>query len=45
MQRYKGTIAYDGSRYSGYQIQINGKTIQEVLEKALRKCIKVWKLR
>lgn len=37
MQRYKGIIAYDGTGYSGYQIQINGKTVQEVLEKALRK--------
>ncbi|MEK3889030.1 tRNA pseudouridine(38-40) synthase TruA [Bacillus sp. FSL K6-3431] len=37
MQRYKGTIAYDGSGYSGYQIQINGKTVQEMLEKALKK--------
>ncbi|CAM4210834.1 tRNA pseudouridine(38-40) synthase TruA [Lederbergia lenta] len=37
MQRYKGIIAYDGSGYSGYQIQINGKTVQEVLEKALKK--------
>ena len=24
-------------RYSGYQIQINGKTVQEVLEEALSK--------
>lgn len=37
MQRYKGIIAYDGSGYSGYQIQINGKTVQEMLEKALKK--------
>ena len=36
MQRYKATIAYDGSGYSGFQIQINGKTVQEVLEKAIK---------
>lgn len=37
MQRYKGIIAYDGSNYSGYQIQLNGRTVQERLEKALKK--------
>lgn len=37
MQRYKGVIAYDGSAYSGYQIQINGRTVQEMLERALKK--------
>ena len=28
-------VAYDGSAYCGYQIQDNGDTIQEELEKAL----------
>ncbi|MCR2823207.1 tRNA pseudouridine(38-40) synthase TruA [Lederbergia panacisoli] len=37
MQRYKGIVAYDGSGFSGYQIQLNGRTVQEELEKALRK--------
>lgn len=37
MQRYKGIISYDGSFFSGYQIQQNGRTVQEELEKALRK--------
>ncbi|MBS4224980.1 tRNA pseudouridine(38-40) synthase TruA [Lederbergia citrea] len=37
MQRYKAKIAYDGSRYSGFQIQPNGRTVQEELEKALKK--------
>lgn len=37
MQRYKGTFAYDGTNYSGYQIQPNGNTVQEEIEKALSK--------
>jgi len=37
MQRYKGIVVYDGSGFSGYQIQPNGRTVQEELEKALRK--------
>jgi len=36
MQRYKGIVTYDGSGFSGYQIQLNGRTVQEELEKALR---------
>lgn len=35
MQRYKAVIAYDGSRFSGYQVQPNARTVQEELEKAL----------
>ncbi len=31
------TLAYDGTLYSGWQIQPNGLTIQEVLEKVLNK--------
>lgn len=37
MQRYKCTISYDGSGYSGYQIQPNGRTVQGELEAALKK--------
>lgn len=35
MRRFKCTIQYDGTDYSGYQVQPNGLTIQEVLEKTL----------
>ncbi|HLS99852.1 MAG TPA: tRNA pseudouridine(38-40) synthase TruA [Acholeplasma sp.] len=34
--RYKAIIAYEGTNYSGYQIQENEKTIQGTIEKALR---------
>jgi tRNA pseudouridine38-40 synthase len=33
--RYKLSIAYDGTAYSGWQIQHNGLSIQEEIEKAL----------
>lgn len=33
--RYKITIAYDGTNYSGWQIQPNGPSIQETIEKVL----------
>ena len=37
MEKYKYCliIAYDGANYSGWQIQPNAKTVQDVLEKAL----------
>ena len=35
MSRYFIHMAYDGSAYHGWQIQANGKTVQEVLENAL----------
>ncbi len=35
MQRYKITIAYDGAPYSGFQRQINGVTVQGLIEEAL----------
>lgn len=37
MQRYKLTIAYDGTAFSGYQIQPNGRTIQAEIEKILKR--------
>lgn len=36
-KRIKLTIAYDGTNYCGWQIQPNGITVEEVLNKALRK--------
>lgn len=35
MQRYKITISYDGSSFNGWQLQPNGPSIQEELEKVL----------
>ncbi len=37
MKRVKLTIAYDGTAYCGWQVQPNGITIEEVLNKALCK--------
>ena len=34
---YKLTISYDGTNYSGWQIQPDSKTIQEIIEKSLMK--------
>lgn len=36
MRNIKLTISYDGTDYSGWQIQPNGVTIQELLQKAVR---------
>lgn len=38
--RYKVTLAYDGNRYVGFQSQINGKTIQDEIEKVLKRIYK-----
>jgi len=35
-QRYRATVAYDGTAYGGFQIQASGPTIQGELERALR---------
>jgi tRNA pseudouridine38-40 synthase len=35
--RYKIKIAYDGTNYHGFQIQPNGNSIQEIIEKVLLK--------
>jgi len=37
MQRYKCTISYDGSRFSGYQVQPHKRTVQSELEAVLTK--------
>ena len=37
MKRIKLTIAYDGTNYCGWQVQPNGITVEEVLNKALKK--------
>ncbi len=37
MKRIKLTIAYDGTNYCGWQIQPNGITIEEILNKSLSK--------
>ena len=34
-QRYKLTLAYDGTHYAGWQVQPNGTTVQAMLEAAL----------
>ena len=35
MRRIKLTVAYDGTAYCGWQIQPNGITVEEVLNRAL----------
>ncbi|MGM7637283.1 tRNA pseudouridine(38-40) synthase TruA [Bacillus sp. Hm123] len=37
MNRIKCIISYDGALFSGYQIQPNGRTVQEEFEKVLKK--------
>lgn len=37
MQRYKCTISYDGTLFSGYQVQPNKRTVQSEMESALKK--------
>lgn len=39
MRRIKLTIAYDGTNYVGFQYQPNGISIEEVLNKALKKLL------
>lgn len=39
MKRIKLTIAYDGTNYCGWQVQPNGITVEEVINKALSKMI------
>lgn len=35
--RYKGILAYDGTDFSGFQFQKNGRTVQDEVEKVLTK--------
>ncbi|MDO4804799.1 MAG: tRNA pseudouridine(38-40) synthase TruA [Lachnospiraceae bacterium] len=35
MMRVKLIVAYDGTNYNGYQSQVNGTAVQDVLEKAI----------
>ncbi|MDG5788083.1 tRNA pseudouridine(38-40) synthase TruA [Evansella sp. AB-P1] len=46
MQRIKAIISYDGTNFSGYQVQPNKRTVQGEFEKALAKMHKVddWKV-
>lgn len=37
MNRYKCIIAYDGSGFSGYQVQPKKRTVQSVIEAVLTK--------
>jgi len=39
MRRIKLTVAYDGTAYHGWQIQINAVTIEAVLKKALKELL------
>ena len=36
MRRIKLTVAYDGTEYCGWQVQPNGITVEEVLNRELR---------
>ncbi len=40
MKRVKLTVAYDGTRYCGWQVQPNGLSVQEVLNRHLREFLK-----
>ena len=35
MRRIRSIISYDGTNYVGWQVQPNGVSVQELLEKAL----------
>ena len=37
MQRMKCTISYDGTLFSGYQVQVDKRTVQSELESVLEK--------
>lgn len=40
MPRYKLTLEYAGTRYSGWQVQTNARTVQGELERAVREVVK-----
>lgn len=37
MRRLKATVQYDGTHFNGYQIQDEGRTVQQQIDRALRK--------
>ena len=39
MKRVKLIVAYDGTNYCGWQIQINGITVEEVLNKTISELV------
>jgi len=39
MKTYKMIISYDGTEYNGWQIQPNGRSIQETIQKAIKKVL------
>lgn len=41
MQRYFVYLAYDGTHYHGWQIQPNGISVQECLQKALTTILRI----
>ncbi|UCZ53400.1 tRNA pseudouridine(38-40) synthase TruA [Bacillus shivajii] len=41
MKRLKAIVSYDGTNFSGYQVQVNARTVQGELENALKKIHKV----
>ena len=41
MQRYFIWLSFDGTRYHGWQVQPNGVTVQEELERALSLILRV----
>ena len=43
MRNLKLTIEYDGTNFSGWQIQKDKRTVQEEIEKALAKILKQYK--
>ena len=43
MHNYLIKIEYDGTKFVGWQSQKNGKSIQDVIEKALKKILKTKK--
>ena len=40
MYNYQILVEYDGTKFVGWQIQKNGLSIQEILQKAIRKITK-----
>ena len=40
IQNYQILIEYDGTEFVGWQMQKNGLSIQEIIERALKKVVK-----